>query len=130
MSFYRNVIAAVAAMSLATCVFADETTTTTSTDTTKTTAQAPADATTPATTTTESTTEKTTTTAEKVDLNKATAKELMKVKGISAARAKAIVTYRKKHGDFKAVEDLKEVKGFKKMNEKTMQQVAEQLTVG
>jgi competence protein ComEA len=125
MSFYRNVIAAVAAMTLATCVFADETTTTTS-DTTKTTA----DATAPATTTTETTSEKTTTTTEKVDLNKATAKDLMKVKGISAAKAKAIVTFRKKHGDFKAVEDLKEVKGFKKANEKTMQQIEDQLTVG
>ena len=54
----------------------------------------------------------------------------MKVKGLNAARAKAIVTYRKKHGDFKSIDELKEVKGFKKMNEKKMQEYQDQLTVG
>ncbi len=54
----------------------------------------------------------------------------MKVKGMGAARAKAIVMYRKKHGDFKSTDELKEVKGFKKMNEKKMNELTEQLTVG
>lgn len=137
MSFYRGLIVAVAAMGLATSVFAadEATTTTTTSDTTAVTTAADAapaadaDAT-PVATTTESSTTTTTTTSEKVDLNKATVKELMQVKGMSAAKAKAIVTFRKKHGDFKSIEDLKEVKGFKKMNEKSMKKIEDQLTVG
>ena len=144
MSFYRSLIVAVAAMGLATSVFAaDENAAATSTTTeVSTAAQAPADATQadaaqPAdakvteTTTTKATDTTTVATAqEKLDLNKATAKELMKVKGLSAAKAKAIVTYRKQHGDFKSIEDLKEVKGFKKMNEKTMKKIEDQLAIG
>jgi competence protein ComEA len=133
MSIYRRLILAVAALGLATSVFAadDAATTTATTTTTETTAAAPATAeATPAATTTETTTATTTAAAEKVDLNKATVKDLMKVKGLSAAKAKAIVAFRKKHGDFKAIEDLKEVKGFKKMNEKKMQEITEQLSVG
>jgi competence protein ComEA len=136
MSIYRRLIVAVAAMGLATSVFAaEDAATTTTTETT--TAAAPAEAAAPAPTAeaapaaAETTTTTTTTSStEKLDLNKATVKELMKLKGVSAAKAKAIVTYRKKHGDFKSVEDLKEVKGFKKLNEKKMQEIADQLTVG
>jgi competence protein ComEA len=141
MSFYRKLIVAVAAMGLATAVFADETTGTTgSTDTTtQTTTSAPSDSATatPAadtsaanTTTGDTTTTTTTASADKVDLNKATAKELMKVKGINSARAKAIVMYRKKHGDFKTVDDLKEVKAFKKISDKKWQIISDQLTAG
>lgn len=63
---------------------------------------------------------------QKINVNKASAKELMKVKGINAAKARAIVAYRKKNGDFKSIEDLSNVKGFKKAN---MKQIEEQLTV-
>lgn len=116
MSFYRTLIAAVAALGLATSVFAaDETSTTSSTT------ETPAAS-------TETTT--TTTTDQKVNVNTATAKELMKVKGLNGAKAKAIVNYRKKHGDFKSLDDLKDVKGMKKMNEKTMQEIQDQLTTG
>ena len=117
MSFYRTFITAVAAMGLATSVFAaDEATATTDT----------MNATTEVTTTTTSTTTETT----KLNLNTATAKELAKVDGLNKSKANAIVSYRKKHGDFKSVEDLKEVKGFKKMNEDTMKKIADQLTIG
>lgn len=125
MSFYRTFVAAVAAMGLATCVFAaDETTTTTT---------APAaDATTQAatTTTTTATTDAAQPATDKVNINTATAKELMKVKGLNGSKAKAIVSFRKKHGDFKTLDDLKEVKGFKRMDEKTMKEVQDQLTIG
>jgi competence ComEA-like helix-hairpin-helix protein len=129
MSIYRRLIVAVAAMGLATSVFAAEDAATTTT-TTETTAAAPAEAApapsaeAAAPAATETTTTTTTTSADKLDLNKASVKDLMKLKGVSAAKAKAIVTYRKKHGDFK------EVKGFKKLNEKKMQEIADQLTVG
>ena len=123
MSFYRSVVAAVAAMTLAGAVFADDAATTTTTDTTTQTATQPAD---------QSTDQAASTTADqtKVNVNTATAKELMKVKGLNAAKAKAIVSYRKKHGDFKSLDDLKMVKGFKKMKDEDMKEVQDQLTTG
>lgn len=132
MSIYRRLILAVATLGLATSVFAadEAAATTTTTTTTETTAAAPAAAEATPAATTEQAAAPATASVEKVDLNKADAKDLMKVKGMTAAKAKAIVSYRKKHGDFKAVEDLKEVKGFKKMNEKKMQEITEQLTIG
>lgn len=66
---------------------------------------------------------------DKADLNKATVKDLRKVKGLTAARAKSIVNYRKKHGDFKSVDDLRQVKGFKKLDDKTFNEITEQLTI-
>ncbi len=129
MSFYRNVIAAVAAMGLATCVFADDAATTTTTTTpADATATQTTQATTPAADATTTTTTATTT-ADKVDLNKADVKELMQVKGLNAAKAKALVVYRKKNGDFKSVEDIKNVHGFKKMKDKVLKQIEDQLTV-
>ncbi len=120
MSFYRSLLAAVAAMALIAPVFADDTaTTTTGTETTAT--QTTGDT---GTTTTTTSTEQT-----KVDLNKATAKELMAVKGINSAKAKAIIAYRKKNGDFKTLDDLAKVNGFKNMNEKTLKGIQDQLSV-
>ncbi len=49
-----------------------------------------------------------------VDLNTATRSELEAVKGIGPAKARAIVEYRGKHGPFRNVEALAEVKGFGK----------------
>ncbi len=115
MSFYRSLLAAVAAMGLAGAVFAD--------DATATQAQPAANA---------NTAQAAPAMAEqtKVDINKATAKDLAKVKGLDANKAKAIVAYRKKHGEFKSVDDLKMVKGFKRMKADHFQQIQDQLTVG
>lgn len=115
MSFYRTFIAA-AAIGLASVAFAAET----NTDATQ-------NNTTQPTATTQSSNA---TQAEKLNINKATAKELAKVKGLNMTKAKAIVTYRKKNGDFKSLDDLKEVAGFKKMTEETMKNIQEQLTIG
>lgn len=49
-----------------------------------------------------------------VDLNSATQSELEAVKGIGPAKAKAIVEYREKNGQFKSLDALAEVKGFGK----------------
>ena len=118
MSFYRIVMAAIAALGLATAVFAEESTTATSSaDANKTAVEAQSD-------------QAANATQEKVNVNKATAKELVKVKGLNTTKAKAIVAYRKKHGDFKSLDDLKLVKGFKKMDEKTMKDIQDQLTTG
>ena len=121
MSFYRTLLAAVAAVAIASPVFAADTTEgqdatmqpTTETTTTTTTAQAGDQG----------------AKETKVNMNKATAKDLMKVKGLTAGKAKAIVAYRKKHGDFKTTDDLANVKGFKKMNAEALKGITDQLTV-
>lgn len=125
MSFYRTLLAAVAAVAITAPVFADDTTTTANpTATEATPAVQTADNSTTQTTTTTTTTEQT-----KVNLNTATAKELMKVKGLNASKARAIVAYRKKHGDFKSTDELTGVKGFKKLKPTTLRGIEDQLTV-
>lgn len=52
--------------------------------------------------------------AELIDLNTATRQELESVKGIGPKKAQAIITYRNKHGDFKNVDELDNVKGIGK----------------
>jgi competence ComEA-like helix-hairpin-helix protein len=114
MSFYRAMLAAVAAIAIAAPAFADDTVSTTGTDSTTTT-----------TTTTSTSTEQTT----KVDLNKASVSELMKVKGLNRSKAKAIVSYRQKNGDFKSTDDLVNVKGFKKLDSSKLKEIQDQLTI-
>ncbi len=124
MSFYRTILAAVAAVALATPAFAaDEANAQPQQVADNTSAQ-----------TTDSSMQQSASTDQSasamVNLNTATAKELMKVEGINAAKAKNIVAYRKKHGDFKSVEELANVKGFKKMKPEMMKKIESQLTVG
>ncbi|MHB1094510.1 ComEA family DNA-binding protein [Thiobacillus sp.] len=47
-----------------------------------------------------------------VNINMATQSELEAVKGLGPAKAKAIITYREAHGNFKSLDDLDNVKGF------------------
>lgn len=65
----------------------------------------------------------------KVDVNKATVKDLMKVQGMNASKAKAIVAHRKKHGDFKSMDELSQVKGFKKMKADDMKKMTDQMSM-
>jgi comEA protein len=127
MSFYRSFIAAAAALGLATSVFAAEAN--------KDAADVQAKDAAPAVqladqSSADQSAQPSEDNQAKLNLNTATAKELMKVKGLNAAKAKAIVSYRKKHGDFKSTDDLKMVKGFKKMKDETIKQIQDQLTVG
>ena len=62
-----------------------------------------------------------------VDLNSATAAELDALKGVGAAKAKAIIDYRDKNGPFKSVDELAKVKGF---GAKTVDKLRPELTVG
>lgn len=64
-----------------------------------------------------------------VNLNQANEKTLRSVKGISRARARAIVKYREINGPFQTVDDLAKVKGFNKMKSKKLKAIQEQLTV-
>ena len=122
MSFYRNLFVSLAAAAVISPVFADETATQTqqaganakpgisqqqpaqasdqqasgkATLASNASAANPADA------------------AAKINLNKATVKELLTVKGINKSQARAIVAYRKKHGDFKSMDELNQVRSFK-----------------
>ena len=62
-----------------------------------------------------------------VDLNSATAAEVDALKGVGAAKAKAIIDYRDKNGPFKSVDELAKVKGF---GAKTVDKLRPELTVG
>lgn len=62
-----------------------------------------------------------------VDLNGATQSELESVKGIGPKKAQMIVEHRQKHGPFKSVDDLANVKGFGKAS---VAKLKDELTVG
>jgi len=47
-----------------------------------------------------------------INLNTANAKLLATIKGVGMRRAQLIVAYRKEHGDFKSIDDLREIKGI------------------
>ena len=46
-----------------------------------------------------------------MDVNKASKDDLMSISGIGEKKAEAIIKHRKKHGKFKSIDDLKNVKG-------------------
>ncbi|MDA3967653.1 ComEA family DNA-binding protein [Helicobacter sp. WB40] len=60
-----------------------------------------------------------------VNLNIASKEELMKIDGIGATKAQAIIDYREKT-PFKTIEDLKKVKGF---GDKTFEKVKDKISV-
>lgn len=47
-----------------------------------------------------------------VNINTATKEELLTIKGIGEKRAQDIIDYRKKHGNFKSVDELEKVPGI------------------
>ncbi len=47
-----------------------------------------------------------------MNVNKASKEELMSISGIGEKKAEAIIKHRKKHGKFKSIDDLKNVKGI------------------
>ena len=48
-----------------------------------------------------------------VDLNTATQEELMTLTGVGESKAKAIIVYRKEHGNFTKIEDIMNISGIK-----------------
>lgn len=61
-----------------------------------------------------------------VNINTATKEELLSLKGIGEKRAQEIIDYRKKNGNFKAVDDLEKVPGI---GPGLMKQIRSDLTV-
>ena len=49
---------------------------------------------------------------QRININKASMEELMTLKGIGESKAKRILAFRKKHGSFKRIKDLRRVKGI------------------
>lgn len=62
----------------------------------------------------------------KVNLNTATLEQLMTLRGIGEARARDIIAYREKHGDFQKIEDIKKVSGIK---DAAFQKIKDDITV-
>jgi competence protein ComEA len=120
MSFYRFILAAIAAAAIVSPVFADDAAMQSNSDSNAPAAmqadgqqQAAADQ----------------QSGDKININKATAKELIKVKGLNRSEVRAIIAYRKKHGDFKSIDDLANVKALKKVKPEAMKQIQDQLSV-
>jgi competence protein ComEA len=62
----------------------------------------------------------------RVNINTANETSLANVKGIGAKKAKAIIDYRQKNGEFKSVNDLAKVSG---LGDKSVKKIANYLTV-
>lgn len=62
-----------------------------------------------------------------VNINTASAQELMQLNGIGESRALAIVTYRDDHGGFTSIEEIKNVTGIK---EGLYEKIKDKITIG
>lgn len=62
-----------------------------------------------------------------ININTATAEELMQLPGIGIVKAQRIIEHRKAHGGFTKTEDIMNVKGI---GEKTFAKFADRITVG
>lgn len=62
----------------------------------------------------------------KININTASANELLKLSQIGEKKAEAIVTYRDEHGSFTAIEDITKVKGI---GDKIFEKIKDHITV-
>ncbi|WP_127058679.1 helix-hairpin-helix domain-containing protein [Veillonella ratti] len=63
---------------------------------------------------------------QKININTATEQELTKLSGVGPGTAKKIIAYREQSGPFKAIEDLKKVKGI---GDATFKKLAPHITI-
>jgi competence protein ComEA len=64
---------------------------------------------------------------KQINVNTATAEELMSLKGVGKTKSQAIIDHREKNGPFKSVDDLKAVPGI---GDKLLEQLRPEITVG
>ncbi len=62
----------------------------------------------------------------KIDLNKASVEDLLKIKGIGQSYAQRIIEYREANGQFNQIEDIMKVKGI---GSKLFESIKDQITV-
>ena len=62
----------------------------------------------------------------KININTATAQQLLSLKGVGAKKANSIVVYREENGAFANIEDIKNVKGI---GDKMFGKIKDQITV-
>lgn len=65
--------------------------------------------------------------ADKIDINKATEEELMRIPTIGYKIAKGIVEYRKTNGRFRSIDELKQIKGI---GQKRLEAIKEWVIIG
>ncbi len=64
--------------------------------------------------------------SEKININTATRRELQKLDGIGEVKARAIIEYRERNGEFSSVDELVNVSGI---GEKTLEKIRADITV-
>jgi competence protein ComEA len=64
---------------------------------------------------------------DKININTADLSELDKIPGVGPARAADIINYRETHGNFKAIEEMKNIKGI---GDKTFESMKDLITTG
>ncbi|MBA3660166.1 MAG: helix-hairpin-helix domain-containing protein [Gammaproteobacteria bacterium] len=64
-----------------------------------------------------------------VNINQAPEEDLMRITGMTKSKAKSIIAYRNKQGQFATLDDLSKVKGFKRVKPDKLQAMVQQMTL-
>jgi competence ComEA-like helix-hairpin-helix protein len=65
----------------------------------------------------------------KINVNQVKTKELSGLKGMNPAMARSLIAYRKRHGDFKSLDDLVKVRALSTLNPADLKVIQDQLSL-